>query len=68
MTLDEAKLLLPTQLKYPLTDKVLDNLLSVHTCTFEFKLYTEDSKGFDSAILAALIELKERRRADGGRK
>ena len=64
MTIDEAKKLLPLQLKYPLQDGVIDNLIDIHTMMVIFDLQEEedvDSKKIDCELLAALIELKERR-------
>jgi hypothetical protein len=63
MTLDEAKKLLPTNLKYPLPDGVIDNLINVQAIPLQFD-FDEDgnnNKGMHYAMMAALIELKERR-------
>jgi hypothetical protein len=65
MTLDEAKKLLPTNLKYPLPDGVLDNLINCTSIPVRFDLKDEDGTsnnlGYNYALLAALIELAERR-------
>ena len=62
MTIDEAKKLLPPELKYPLPDGVLDNLIDVQAIPLQFD-FNEDGtgKGMYYAMMAALIELKERR-------
>jgi hypothetical protein len=62
MTIDEAKKLLPPELKYPLPDGVIDNLISVQAIPLQFD-FGEDGndKGMHYAMMAALIELKERR-------
>ena len=63
MTIDEAKKLLPPNLKYPLPDGVIDNLINVQAIPLQFD-FDEDgngNKGMDYAMMAALIELKERR-------
>jgi hypothetical protein len=71
MTIDEAKKLLPANLKYPLPDGVLDNLINVTSIPVKFDLKdddgTSDNLGYNYALLAALIELAERRErnADG---
>ena len=61
MTLDEAKALLPSSLIYPLPDGVIDNLIDVSTIPIKYNDNEEDNKGMYYALLAALIELKERR-------
>lgn len=64
MTVDEAKKLLPVELKYPLPDGVIDNLINVQAIPLQFD-FDEDgngNKGMDYAMMAALIELKECRR------
>lgn len=65
MTIEEAKKLLPTNLKYPLPDGVLDNLINCTSIPVRFDLKdddgTSDNLGYNYALLAALIELKERR-------
>ena len=64
MTIDKAKSLLPPELIYPLPDGVIDNLIDIHTMMVIFDLQEEedvDSKKMDCELLAALIELKERR-------
>jgi hypothetical protein len=69
MTFDEAKKLLPPELKYPLPDGVIDNLINVQAIPlqFDFDEDVNDNKGMHYAMMAALIELKERRErnADG---
>lgn len=68
MTIDEAKALLPTELIYPLPDCVIDNLINVQTIPIKFTDDDDDDvndKGLNYALLAALIELKERRGRDG---
>ena len=63
MTIDEAKKLLPPELKYPLPDSTIDNLINVQAIPLQFD-FDEDgnnNKGMDYAMMAALIELKERR-------
>jgi hypothetical protein len=63
MTIDEAKKLLPPELKYPLPDDVIDNLINVQAIPLQFD-FDEDgnnNKGMHYAMMAALIELKERR-------
>ena len=66
MTIEEAKALLPPSMKYPLPDDVLDNLINV--CEIPIKWGTDDeesdNKGMYCAMMAALIELKERREQD----
>ena len=59
MTVDEAKALLPPQLKYPLPDGVIDNLLGIQKIAIDMS--EPDDKGMHYAMMAALIELKERR-------
>ena len=65
MTIDEAKNLLPTNLKYPLPDGVLDNLINCTSIPVQFDLKDDDGTsnnlGYNYALLAALIELAERR-------
>ena len=61
--MDEAKKLLPPELKYPLPDGVIDNLINVQAIPLQFD-FDEDgngNKGMHYALMAALIELKERR-------
>ena len=66
MTIDEAKRLLPPELKYPLPIEVLDNLLSIQKIAIDMS--EPDEKGMHYAMMAALIELKERRgRGEDGR-
>lgn len=63
MTIEEAKKLLPPELKYPLLDGVIDNLINVQAIPLQFN-FDEDgnnNKGMHYAMMAALIELKERR-------
>lgn len=62
MTIEEAKALLPPEMKYPLPDAVLMNLLDVCAIPFKFK-FDESENGLDYATLAAVIELIERRKA-----
>jgi hypothetical protein len=65
MTLEEAKKLLPPELKYPLPDGVLDNLINVQAIPLQFDFdEDENNKGMYYAMMAALIELKERRERD----
>ena len=59
MTIDEAKKLLPVGLKYPLPDGVIDNLLEIQKIAIDMS--EPDEKGMHYAMMAALIELKERR-------
>jgi len=59
MTIDEAKALLPLQLKYPLPDGTIDNLLGIQKIAIGMS--EPDEKGMHYAMMAALIELKERR-------
>ncbi len=65
MTIDEAKKLLPPELKYPLPDETIDKLLEIKKITIALS----DSRciGKHYEMMAALIELKERREreADG---
>ena len=63
MMIDEAKKLLPTNLKYPLPDGVIDNLINVQAIPLQFDFDEDgnDNKGMYYAMMAALIELKERR-------
>jgi hypothetical protein len=62
MTIEEAKKLLPAELKYPLPDDVIDNLINVQAIPLQFDFdEDENNKGMYYAIMAALIELKERR-------
>lgn len=66
MTIDEAKKLLPPELKYPLPIEVIDNLLGIQRIAIDMS--DPDEKGMHYAMMAALIELKERReRDDDGR-
>jgi len=60
MTIDEAKKLLPPELKYPLPIEVIDNLLGIQKIAIDMSEL--DEKGMHYALMAALIELKERRR------
>ena len=66
MTVAEAKKLLPPNLKYPLPDGVIDNLINCTSIPCQFDIKDEDGTsenlGYAYALLAALIELKERRR------
>lgn len=68
MTIGEAKKLLPPNLKYPLPDGVIDNLINCTSIPCRFDIKDEDGTsenlGYAYALLAALIELKERR--EGG--
>jgi len=62
MTIEEAKKLLPAELKYPLPDGVIDNLINVQAIPLQFDFSDEDgngNKGMHYAMMAALIELKE---------
>lgn len=59
MLIDEAKALLPLQLKYPLPDGTIDNLLEIQKIAIDMS--GPDEKGMHYAMMAALIELKERR-------
>ena len=74
MTINEAKKLLPPNLKYPLPDGVIDNLINCTSIPCQFDIKDEDGTsenlGYAYALLAALIELKERRErdSDGGDK
>ena len=65
MTIDEAKRLLPTNLKFPLPDGVVENLIDCTSIPIRFDLKDDDGTsenlGYAYALLAALIELKERR-------
>ena len=65
MTIGEAKKLLPPNLKYPLPDGVIDNLINCTSIPCQFDIKDEDGTsenlGYAYALLAALIELKERR-------
>lgn len=63
MTIEEAKSFLPPEMKYPLPDDTLMNLLDVCVIPFKFK-FDESENGLDYAILAAVIELIERRRGE----
>ena len=62
--LNKYKKLLPPELKYPLPDEVLDNLLD-KKALFTESWGTDLCDAYDICLLAALIELKERR-ADNG--
>ena len=62
MTIDEAKKLLPAELKYPLPIEVIDNLLGIQRIAID--MADKEDKGMHYAMLAALIELKEHR--EGG--
>lgn len=59
MIIDEAKKLLPPELKYPLPIEVIDNLLGIQRIAIDMS--EPDEKGMHYALMAALIELKERR-------
>ena len=63
MTIDEAKKLLPPELKYPLPDETIDNLINVQAIPLQFDFDEDENnnKGMYYAMMAALIELKERR-------
>ena len=62
MTIKEAKKLLPPELKYPLPDGVLDNLINIQAIPLQFDLDEDGTgNGMNYAMMAALIELKERR-------
>lgn len=63
MTIEEAKALLPQEMKYPLPDDVLMNLLDVCAIPFKFN-FDGCENGLDYATLAAVIELMERRRGE----
>jgi hypothetical protein len=60
--MDKYKKLLPPELKYPLSDEVLDNLLD----KWALGIRLGRSNAMEKCTLAALIELKERR-ADNDR-
>lgn len=63
MTLEDAKKLLPPSMTYPLPESTIDNLINVQAIPLQFD-FDEDgnnNKGMDYAMMAALIELKERR-------
>lgn len=63
MTIEEARKLLPPSMTYPLPDSTIDNLINVQAIPLQFD-FDEDgngNKGMDYAIMASLIELKERR-------
>jgi hypothetical protein len=62
MTCEEAKKLLPPELKYPLPDKTIDNLLENEKITIA--LSDSGYLGKHYAMMAALIELKERRECE----
>ena len=66
MTINEAKKLLPPNLKYPLPDGVIDNLIDCTSIPIRFDIKDDDGTsenlGYAYALLAALIELKERRK------
>ena len=62
--MDKYKKLLPSELKYPLPDEVLDNLLD-KKALFAESWGTDLCDAYDICLLAALIELKERRADDG---
>lgn len=57
MTIEEAKKLLPPELKYPLPDGTIDNLLEIQKIAIDMS--EPDEKGMHYAMMAALIELKE---------
>ena len=59
MTIDEAKKILPPELKYPLPIEVIDNLLGIQRIAIDMS--EPDEKGMHYVMMAALIELKERR-------
>ena len=59
----KCKALLPKELKYPLPDEVLDNLLD-KKALFVDGWGTDLCNAVDVCTLAALIELKERRMQD----
>ena len=63
MTIEEAKALLPPDLKYPLPAATLMNLLDICALPLKFK-FDESGNGLDYATLAAVIELVERRRGE----
>ena len=59
MTIDEAKKLLPPELKYPLPIEVIDNLLGIQRIAIDMS--EPDENGMHYALMAALIELKEKK-------
>ena len=63
MTLEEAKKLLPPELKYPLPDGTIDNLLESQRMTIAFSNSGHVGRYYVmlAVMLAALIELKEHR-------
>lgn len=64
MTVEECKALLPQELKYPLPDVVIDNLIDVHAICIKHGL---ENNNMSYALLAALVELRERRGQEGER-
>ena len=62
--MDKYKRLLPPELKYPLPDEVLDNLIDKKSLFVDGRV-TDLCNAVDICTLAALIELKERRADDG---
>ena len=59
MTIEEGKKLLPPELKYPLPDGTIDNLMEIQTLALGMS--EPEDTGMHYAMMAALIELKERR-------
>lgn len=62
MTIEEAKNLLPPELKYPLPDETIYNLLKIQTLAIGMS--DPEDTDMHYAMMAALIELKERRERD----
>lgn len=64
MTIEDAKKLLPDNLIYPLPDSVLDCLTNYKAEEVELGDAKYVDRFFQACVLAALIELKERRMED----
>lgn len=63
MTIDEAKKLLPPELKYPLPDGTIDNLMEIQKLALGMS--DPEDTGMHYAMMAALIELKELKQIRG---
>ena len=60
--LEHAKSLLPSKLKFPLPDEIVDALITTQEITIHLREDDDvDTTNHNYALLAALIELKELR-------
>ena len=63
MTIEEGKKLLPPELKYPLPDGTIDNLMEIQKLALGMS--DPEDTGMHYAMMAALIELKELKQIRG---